>query len=154
MGAEGLEPIATGGLPSARYFHPGLRERLRVPEAIAIVDHQITDVDEFYTRVCDCATCREVVGDDLAGFGAFGEVNIKTRRTRSGGVAEFDSPTPEALYRTKMHYLEAKEIEVRKLLEPGFDASATLRSDAEFWESDLTRTSQLDRWALALALEP
>jgi len=149
---KGWEPIATGGLPSARYFHPALRERLRVPEAIAIVDHLVADTGEFYSRVCTCSICREVVADDVAGFGAFGEVNIKTRRTRGGGIAEFDSPTPEALYRTKMHFLRAKYTEIQTLLKEGFDAAATLRSDAELWASDLTRTGHLERWALALDL--
>jgi hypothetical protein len=149
---KGWEPISTGGLPAARYFHPALRERLRVPEAIAIVSHLIADSEEFYDRVCTCTICREVVAQDVAGFGAFGEVNIKTRRTRGGGTAEFDSPTPEALYRTKMHFLKAKDIEIKALLAEGFDASAVLRSDAEFWASDLTRTGHLERWALALDL--
>lgn len=149
---KGWEPIASGGLPSARYFHPALRERLRVPEAIAIVDHLIADSQEFYERVCGCSTCRDVVAGDLTQFGVFGEVNIKTRRTRGGGLAEFDSPTPEALYRTKMHFLEAKHTEIETLLSEGFDASATLRSDAEFWASDLTRTGHLERWAFAFDL--
>jgi hypothetical protein len=147
---KGWEPIATGGLPSARYFHPGLRERLRVPEAVAVVDHLIADADEFYETVCSCSTCRTVVEDDLSRFGAFGAVNIKTRRTRGGGMAEFDSPTPEALYRTKMHFLEAKRNEIELVLTDGFLPPETLRADAEFWASDLTRTGHLERWALAL----
>jgi hypothetical protein len=151
---KGWEPIATGGLPSARYFHPGLRERLRVPEAIAVVEHLVEDAPEFYEAVCSCATCRNVVEDDLARFGAFGAVNIKTRRTRGGGTAEFDSPTPEALYRTKMHFLEAKHTEIKAVLTDGFSPSQALRADAEFWASDLTRTGHLERWALALDIAP
>jgi hypothetical protein len=149
---KGWEPIATGGLPSARYYHPGLRERLRVPEAIAVVEHLLTDADGFYNTVCACSTCRTVVSDDLSRFGAFGAVNIKTRRTRGGGTAEFDSPTPEALYRTKMHFLEAKRDEIEKVLSEGFNPSEALRSDTEFWASDLARTGHLERWALALDL--
>lgn len=149
---KGWEPISTGGLPSARYFHPHLRERLRVPEAIAVVDQTIENVEEFFERVCGCAVCRAVVGDDLSNFGAYGEVNIKTRRTRGGGVAEFDSPTPEALFKTKCHYLHAKGAEVLQALDDSFDAPRALREDAEFWASDLTRTRHLDRWALALDL--
>ncbi len=149
---KGWEPISTGGLPTARYFHPRLRERLRVPEAIAVVDQAIESAEEFFEKVCDCAVCRTVVGDDLANFGAYGDVNIKTRRTRGGGTAEFDSPTPEALFRTKCHYLHAKGAEVEQSLDEDFDAPKALREDAEFWASDLTRTRHLDRWALALDL--
>lgn len=149
---KGWEPISTGGLPSARYFHPRLRERLRVPEAIAIVDQTIDSAEEFFDKACGCAVCREVIGDDLANFGAYGEVNIKTRRTRGGGTAEFDSPTPQALFRTKCHYLHAKGAEVIQALDGDFDAPKALREDAEFWASDLTRTRHLDRWALALDL--
>jgi hypothetical protein len=149
---KGWEPISTGGLPVARYFHPRLRERLRVPEAIAIVDLMIDSVDEFFEQVCNCDVCRSVLGNDLANFGAYGEVNIKTRRIRGGGTAEFDSPTPDALFKTKCHFLHAKGAEVGQAIEPGFDASGTLRQDAEFWASDLTRTRHLDRWAIALDL--
>lgn len=150
--SKGWEPIASGGLPTARYFHPPLRERLRVPEAIAIVENRVADAAEFYDQVCPCDVCREVVGDDLARFGAFGAVNIKTRRTRGGGSAEFDSPTAEALYRTKTHYLHAKGLEVQLALQQGFSASDRLQGDAEIWASDLTRTRHLDRWAIALAV--
>lgn len=149
---KGWEPISTGGLPTARYFHPRLRERLRVPEAIAIIDLMIESVEEFFEQVCSCSICRSVVGNDLGNFGAYGEVNIKTRRTRGGGTAEFDSPTPEALFRTKCHYLHAKGAEVSQAIDPGFNASSALREDAEFWASDLTRTRHLDRWAIALDL--
>lgn len=149
---KGWEPISTGGLPVARYFHPRLRERLRVPEAIAIVDQMIGGAEEFYEEVCNCDVCQSVIGDDLSNFGAFGEVNIKTRRTRGGGTAEFDSPTPDALFKTKCHFLHAKGAEVAQALDEKFDASAALRRDAEFWTSDLTRTRHLDRWALALDL--
>jgi len=150
--SKGWEPIASGGLPTARYFHPGLRERLRVPEAIAIVEHRVADVADFYARVCPCDVCREVVADDISRFGAFGAVNIKTRRTRGGGTAEFDSPTAAALFRTKSHYLHAKGLEVALALTPDFSAPEQLEIDAEFWASDLTRTRHLDRWALALAV--
>jgi len=67
-------------------------------------------------------------------------------------MAEFDSPTPEALYRTKMHFLEAKHAEIESVLTDGFLPSEVLRADAEFWASDLTRTGHLERWALALDL--
>lgn len=149
---KGWEPIASGGLPTARYFHPGLRERLRVPEAIAIVEHRVGEVAEFYDRVCACDVCREVVADDLARFGAFGAVNIKTRRTRGGGTAEFDSPTAEALFHTKRHYLHGKGAEVALALTSGVSAAEQLEADAAFWASDVTRTRHLDRWAIALNL--
>ena len=150
--SKGWEPIASGGLPSARYFHPGLHERLRVPEAIAVVEHRVNDVAEFYDHVCSCDVCRAVVADDLANFGAFGAVNIKTRRTRGGGLAEFDSPTAEALFHTKRHYLHAKGAEVALSIGDGFAPSEHLEADAAFWASDLTRTRHLDRWAIALSV--
>ncbi len=150
--SKGWEPIASGGLPSARYFLPGLRERLRVPEAIAVVAHRVSDVTEFSDRVCSCDVCRDVVGDDIARFGAFGAVNIKTRRTRGRGLAEFDSPTAEALFHTKRHYLHAKGAEVALSIGAGFTPSEQLQADAAFWASDLTRTRHLDRWAIALSV--
>jgi len=150
--SKGWEPIATGGLPTARYFHPALRERLRVPEAIAVIEHRLEDTSDFYDHVCSCDICRFVVGDDLAAFGAFGEVNIKTRRVRGGGTAEFDSPTAEALYKTKCHYLHAKGAEVELALESGSEARVHLLNDSAYWASDLTRTRHLERWALALSI--
>ena len=150
--AKGWEPIASGGLPTARYFHPGLRERLRVPEAIAIIQDAVENTSEFYANVCDCEVCRNVVGDEIARFGRFGEVNIKTRRTRGGGTAEFDSPTAEALYLTKRHYLHAKGAEVALALRKDFSAPARLEADAAYWASDITRTRHLDRWAIALSV--
>jgi hypothetical protein len=148
--SKGWEPIASGGLPTARYFHPGLRERLRVPEAIAVVEHRISDPAEFHDHVCACDVCRYVVDDDVARFGAFGAVNIKTRRTRGGGTAEFDSPTAEALSLTKRHYLHAKGDEVALALSSDFSPSERLQADAAYWASDVTRTRHLDRWAIAL----
>lgn len=150
--SKGWEPIASGGLPSARYFHPGLRERLRVPEAIAIIGHWVETASDFYERVCACGTCREVIGDDIGQFGLFGEVNIKSRGTRGGGVAEFDSPTAEALYQTKRHYLHAKGAEVALSLDPDCKAPDLLDEAARYWASDITRTRHLDRWALALRI--
>lgn len=148
---KGWEPISTGGLPTARFFHPELRERLRVPEAIAIVDAQISSVREFRDRVCGCEICGTVVLDDISDFGAYGEVNVRTRRTRNGGLVEFDSPTPEALRITKSHYLAAKGREVSaSLRQMPTEISEGFREDAEFWVSDISRTAHLDRWALAL----
>ena len=151
--SKGWEPIASGGLPSARYFHPQLRERLRVPEAVAIVVELVEDPIAFRDLVCGCEICSQVVVSEVSDFGAFGQVNIRTRRTRGGGVAEFDSPTSDALRLTKTHYLHAKGAEVRGSIAPNFDPVTVLQADAARWTSDRTRTRHLDRWAIAYAVQ-
>jgi hypothetical protein len=143
------QPLASGGLPVARYFFPPLRERLRVPDAIAMIDGDVETPESFRQSVCNCATCASVVTNDIADFGRFGEVTIKRRGTRGGGTAEFDSPTAEALYLTKTHYLRAKGIEVASAITEGFDPSAILRANATQHASDMTRTSHLETWARA-----
>lgn len=147
--SKSWEPLASGGLPVARYFYPPLRERLRVPDAIAALDSTIETPSDFHEIVCSCPTCLRVVVSTVVEFGLFGEVNIKRRRTRGGGTAEFDSPTPEALMRTKTHYLQAKGIEVSLALSSDFNPVQVLREDAERHASDVTRTSHLETWARA-----
>jgi hypothetical protein len=147
--SKGWQPIASGGLPTARFFYPPLRERLRVPEAIALVSGAIADAADFHERVCGCPVCHGVVREDIADFGRYGEVSIKTRRTASGGTAEFDSPTSEALQLTKAHYLQAKAIEVQLATDGDFDPARHLRDASEEHASDVARTSHLLAWANA-----
>jgi hypothetical protein len=152
--SKGWQPIASGGLPTARYFHPPLRERLRVPEAIAVVESSVATAEGFHSEVCGCRVCRYVVREDIADFGRYGEVTVKTRRTGSGGTAEFDSPTPEALALTKAHFIEAKGEEIALATSAGFRPAQVLREAAAAHTSDVARTSHLLRWANAFEPRP
>ena len=73
------------------------------------------------------------------------EKRIDVEQVDRGGVRQADQ-LHEALQHEQI-------VEIDELLADGFDPGATLRADASFWASDLTRTRHLERWAIALAIE-
>jgi hypothetical protein len=152
--AKGWEPLAGGGLPTARYFYPPLRQRLPVVEVASAFEPLVDTTDDFHRLVCDCRTCREIVQDDVTDFGRFGEVQVRYRRTRWGTQSQFDAPTATALAFTKMHYLLAKGIEVEHTLAETFDVATELDRAIADHESQFISTRHLTTWRRAFTEAP
>lgn len=147
------EPLAGGGLPTARYLYPPLGQRLPVPEAAAAFEPLVSDASDFHELVCRCPTCRQVINGDIANFALFGEVQVRHRRTRFG-TSQYDAPTAAALELTKRHYLQAKGIEVETAIAIGFDPDQTLREAIENHQTQFVSTRHLETWRRALTEPP
>jgi len=108
---RGVVPVG-GGIPMAKYYLPDLHRRIRYPEvARVLVGKGLLDSAEaFHSRVCDCATCQEVLAGNPENFGRFGE-GEPVRFRRRGRIVELNYPTTEAKDLCLRHYLNRKAIE-------------------------------------------
>lgn len=149
---KGWEPLAGGGLPSLRFFYPPLGQRLRFLDADAVNDAVVEDAAEFHQRVCDCETCVSTLKGDLANFALYGLVEVRSRTDRRGHRVEYDVPIPDALRRSKEHYVRSRGREARRFSEAGFDAVAHLEEVLnEFTAQQVIDTRYLTVWRDALS---
>ncbi len=94
-----------GGLPRPKFYYPALHMRLPHREvAFAFSQGPIQTADEFYKNVCNCKTCRQVVGDDIARFARYGESESGVRKD---GIA-FEYATTAARKISTAHYIYNK----------------------------------------------
>jgi hypothetical protein len=148
---KGWEPLAGGGLPSLRFFYPPLGQRLRFLDADAVNDAVIEDATEFHEKVCDCETCVSTLEGDLANFARYGLVEVRARTDRRGHRIEYDVPIPEALRRSKEHYVRSRGRDARRFSAAGFDAVAHLNEVLEqFAAQQVIDTRYLSVWRNAL----
>jgi hypothetical protein len=147
------EPLAAGGVPTLRFFYPPLRHRLTIPEADQSLDvPPISTLREFFTDVCDCRACREVLKSDLSQFGgAYGQFATRTRIDRHGNKISYTVPLPPSLKLARRHYLEARGKEVADVLASGFDPVRTLERSVATYEAGAVKVNHLKYWKTAFS---
>ncbi|MFW6155163.1 MAG: hypothetical protein ACOC95_08105 [Planctomycetota bacterium] len=98
-----------GGIPIARYYVPDLHSRVRYREAVRVFTAAgwLESAEVFYTNVCNCNECRQVVGNDPSNFKLFGTGTVKSVRRRHG-LARIEFPTMDTRIRCLRHYLQRK----------------------------------------------
>jgi hypothetical protein len=147
------EPLASGGMPTLRYFYPPLRQRLTFLEADASIPGSIATPEEFFEQICGCATCRGVLASSLDQYRLYGEVERRSRSDRFGNRIEYDVPVPRAMALSKMHYLQAKAIEVGLTTSSGFDPVQTLREAIAEYQGRFVSVRPLENWLAAFEAE-
>ncbi len=129
-----------GGIPMAKFYFPSLHVRLRYGDAARLFFERgyLDSSSAFYSEVCNCQTCHEVIGDDpQKNFAAYGEGHPVTFRRR-GSIVTLSYPNQDTKGRCLSHYLQRKQTEFAAVRN---DASADLLDDllasAEKYRGDL-----------------
>lgn len=106
--------------PTVRYYLPPIRKRVGVPAVQrSFPDVGIASPTDFFAKICDCAICKGVIGDDLGRFAAFGQMHRATVESTR------DTQTPAAAKMCRFHFL------LNRLKERGFIASIDAEARAE-----------------------
>jgi len=143
-------PIVGQSKPTVRYYAPPLRMRpgvLEIERSFGEVG--ISSPEEFFSKVCGCVICREVVGTDLRNFATrFGARHYSTPDSRRR------AQTPEAAKLCTYHYLLARFTE-RDWLNTATlaDVREALSTAQKVWENApaLQSIDHLQRWRDALS---
>lgn len=117
--------------PTVRYYLPPICKRVGVPDVQrCFPDVGIETAADFFAKVCDCQICRGVIGDDLARFGAFGDMH------RAKEESQRDSQTAAAAKMCRFHFLinRFKEREVVAALNAA-DRSRHVTDKAKPWRN-------------------
>lgn len=146
------EPLAAGGVPVLRYLYPPLGRRLRFLDADTVVSSlPIESAEDFRRDICSCETCLSVLDGDLQNFARYGAVEVRSRTDRFGNVIEYDVPRPEALRASKLHYLQAKGIEVQEVLDGPAERRERLQAAVARHQGVPFPVRNLERWIEALS---
>ncbi|HUW83215.1 MAG TPA: hypothetical protein VMZ31_10505 [Phycisphaerae bacterium] len=143
-----------GGIPIARYYIPTLHARVRYRDALRVFQAKgwLEDAATFYSNICDCDACKDVLSGDIANFRLFGQSNVRSVR-RAHNIVRIDFPTTEAKLRCLRHYLQRKHIEyVRAATASKDELQSDLREGKTSLEEvvGLEGVAHLDRWRLVL----
>lgn len=145
-----------GGIPIARYYLPGLHERIKYRDALQylIAKNWLTSASEFHENVCMCQECKQTLAGDANNFVKFGAAEVKQVRRR-WGMVNIDFPTPETKERCLRHYLNRKKLEY---LFSGEALKEAIIEDLRKGRADfvdaigLEGVAHLDRWAQVLGV--
>lgn len=145
------EPIAGGGVAPLRYFYPPLRRRLQFLDADAVIPDDIVSVEDFHREICGCATCREALDGRIENFARYGQVELRSRLDRFGNQITYNVPLPQSLVLTKLHYLQAKALEVAEATAGDFDPQVTLESAIARYDGRSVSVRPLRHWLIAFS---
>jgi len=113
-----ITPVG-GGMPINKYYFPPLHQRLKFDDvAIILSKHGYFDdsvsikerTRRFYENICNCKTCREIVGNDVNNFVRFNDSTPYIVRTKNGQL-EKNRATTDALLIAALHFLFCKSNE-------------------------------------------
>jgi hypothetical protein len=143
-----------GGIPIARYYMPGLHQRVKYRDALQYLSAKgwLSSATDFHEKVCACPECRQTLAGDTKNFVKFGVVDVKQVR-RKHGMVNIDFPTPETKERCLRHYLQRKKLEYTFAGEAMRDAVVEdlKKGRSAFVEViGLDGVAHLDRWARVL----
>ncbi len=145
-----IAPVQGQSTPTVRYYLPGVRKRLGVPNIETSFNSlSINTPDDFFSKICDCTICRGVLKKGLQYFSSFGEINFaKTTSKRR-------SQTAAAAKLCRFHFLinrinERKEIAGKSIQQIRDDLTAAWN----IWstqQSIMNDADHLPRWKKALS---
>lgn len=143
-----------GGIPIARFYLPGLHQRIKYRDALQYLTAKgwLASAGVFHEKVCGCPECRQALAGDAGGFVKFGIAEVKQVRRR-WGMVNIDFPTPETKERCLRHYLQRKKLEYTFAGEAQRDVvlDDLRRGKVDFLEAvGLDGIAHLDRWSQVL----
>ena len=101
-----------GGLPIAKFYFPDLHLRLPARYAIRAVREYkgLKDKETFYSKICDCAECHEVIKNPESDFNLYLESREIVYEVKGKPQAR-EFPLPETKKRLINHYMWCKQKE-------------------------------------------
>lgn len=143
-------PVIGQSTPTVRYYLPGIRKRLSVPQIERCFDAlHITTAEHFHEQICACVVCKGVLAEGLAAFSEFGEMHRSTPASRRS------AQTPAAAKRCRFHYLLDRADECSAVSKLALAAIRGQLEEAQHkWREQPTITSDcehLERWINVLA---
>lgn len=119
--SRGVVPVG-GGIPVSKFYYPSLHARIRFNEAFTLArSHLEKGKEYFYSNVCSCNICKEIMEStpsSLEAFGLYGESKPITFR-RKNQVVTLDYPEQVTKERCVRHYLYNKNNEYRSKITLG-----------------------------------
>lgn len=127
-----ITPVG-GGLPVNKYYFGPLHNRMRFDEALTILmntgyfdddKNNYEHAKDYYSNICDCETCKELIQNDIDNFKIYNESVPYTVNARYGEIKR-NRPTTEAslvaafhfLYRKKFEWTEVDNLSLCELIE-------------------------------------
>jgi len=143
-------PVIGQSTPTVRYYAPPLRTRTGVVEIErSFKAIGINSPADFFTKICGCVICRNIIGADLRNFATrFGARHYSTPDSRR------QAQTPEAAKLCRFHFLLARFAERDWLKSATLVAIKEALSEAQqTWGKlpALQSPDHLERWQDALS---
>lgn len=114
-------------------------------------------IERFFSDICDCATCQDVVGRGIEGFQVFAEAQKSDKEDLPDWLKDRKYPTGRAKRKSNLHYLRVRRNEVGQMSElDEATAAGQLRQKAEWFSEAFpyppegAGSEHLLRWANAL----
>lgn len=116
-----------GGIPVSKFYYPALHKRLLYRDALDVLLRigYLETLESYYSNVCNCKNCQEIINVPIDDFSKYGDVNSTTFKRKSGNresTVTMDYPTNDAKDLCLRHYLynkisEYKYVENKKYSE-------------------------------------
>lgn len=143
-------PVVGKGIPTVRYYLPPVYKRTGIPEIQRSFSAiEVKSVEDFISKICDCAICRGILKKDLDAFKEFGEIHY------SSEDAKRQAQTPAAAKKCRYHFLLTRAKELKRVREVTLD---TLIEDIDNAYASWSRSKvmegsleHIERWKRALS---
>ncbi len=116
-----------GGVPVSKFYYPVLHKRLLYRDALDVLLRMdfLKDKNTYFSNVCSCQNCHEIINIPIEDFSKYGDVNSTTFKRKSGNresTVTMDYPTTDAKDLCLRHYLynkvhEFKHVETHSYIE-------------------------------------
>jgi hypothetical protein len=141
-------PVIGQSTPTVQYYVRALHSKYSVLQIQRCFTRLgIKNSDDFFSKICDCAICKHIVGSGLNEFSQFGEIHYSTPNSKRA------AQTPAAAKRCRYHFLlnrikERNEVQKRSLAEIADDCVAS----ADVWSETVIApySKHLITWAEVL----
>jgi len=141
-------PVIGQSTPTVQYYLRALHSKYSVLQIQRCFTRLgIKKAEDFFSRICDCAICKHIVGTDLNEFSQFGEIHYSTPKSKRA------AQTPAAAKRCRYHFLlnrikERDRIQSLSITEIANECIAS----ADLWSKTLIGpfTGHLNLWAEVL----
>lgn len=145
-----------GGIPVAKYYFYPLHKRINLKDMIYILQRlKIRTKEDFFTKICDCPVCREVIQSDVLndfqnGFGKSKPSTFQRGKT----LVTMNFSTTETKEKSLKHYLYNKKKEF-DFVENHQNAEIIKELNASYAQFkdciDSNNCQHIDEWARALS---
>jgi len=143
-------PVVGRGIPTVRYYLPPVFKRTGIPEIQRSFSAiEVKSIEDFFSKICDCAICSGILKKGLNAFEEFGEMHY------SSEDAKRQVQTPAAAKKCRYHFLLTRAKELKRVGEVKLDTLINEIDNAcASWSRSKVMESSLEhiaRWKKALS---
>jgi hypothetical protein len=153
-----------GGIPSSRYYFYPLHRRLRFQTASEYIKSHIIDKAQspkkedianlYYTEICDCSKCKQIIGKDIDNFFEFESTEVYEYEVK-GVKRQRSYADQETKENCLIHYLESKVEEFEEVEELNLKDLLTLIDNnydtfLKYGHQDQEELNYLIKWKTVL----